>query len=470
MLATNGSTPTNHVVSGKAPATTDSMTGAEIETKSEQVIIQAKDRTTVMQKLKQCLTSKDGKSRADGKEPVQPTTEALQITKEETEEASDIPPLISNPKLKAALDAIPGANTLSQRIQVLLSSTPPFLQTVPEASQTPVPDETFASKQGPASRPDPAPVPAPPSGLSDPKLLEYLSDASVMNNDTRQASKAKGKTRKSVWQVLDQLVPYKPPVVTVKDGEESTEEEAAESSLMVSGPLVPTENSVVHIADSEVIEVEALEDVPGVPKNVVKGVFLSLFPDKLKIPFSKKKTVSNSPSSDTDTKPPTPTPALTPTTHVKVWIPSQIEMSFQVAWWGFRLWLPPPVMLVLSDKTLEATKRAAMVTTAIGWLIRNIPLALLPAPLKPAILLLKAVVPYLGGFIAWSWSEVKKFDKGHGVTLSATWLLPIALIPGPWEVAQENATRPTQAASGNTALAPTTGVTPTAGNLHRPSL
>ncbi|KAG8851858.1 hypothetical protein FRB96_009042 [Tulasnella sp. 330] len=430
------------------------MTGAEIETKSEQVIIQAKDRTTVMQKLKQCLTSKDGKSRADGKEPVQPTTEALQITKEETEEASDIPPLISNPKLKAALDAIPGANTLSQRIQVLLSSTPPFLQTVPEASQTPVPDETFASKQGPASMPDPAPVPAPPSSLSDPKLLEYLSDASVMNNDTRQASKAKGKTRKSVWQVLDQLVPYKPPVVTVKDGEESTEEEAAESSLMLSGPLVPTENSVVHIADSEVIEVEALEDVPGVPKNVVKGVFLSLFPDKLKIPFSKKKTVSNSPSSDTDTKPPTPTPALTPTTHVK---------------------LPPPVMLVLSDKTLEATKRAAMVTTAIGWLIRNIPLALLPAPLKPAILLLKAVVPYLGYIgnvvlVGDFLDQVKKFDKGHGVTLSATWLLPIALIPGPWEVAQENATRPTQAASGNTALAPTTGVTPTAGNLHRPSL
>lgn len=66
-------------------------------------------------------------------------------------------------------------------------------------------------------------------------------------------------------------------------------------------------------------------------------------------------------------------------------------------------------MAVLSDKTLEASKRAAMIATALGWLINNIPTALLPPPLKTAVTLLKAVVPilgYIGGFIAWSWSEV----------------------------------------------------------------
>lgn len=59
---------------------------------------------------------------------------------------------------------------------------------------------------------------------------------------------------------------------------------------------------------------------------------------------------------------------------------------------------------------------------------------------------------YVGGFIAWSWNTIQGFDKGtlyltasspwhglrfpllkgQGVTLSATWLLPIALIPGTW--------------------------------------
>lgn len=50
--------------------------------------------------------------------------------------------------------------------------------------------------------------------------------------------------------------------------------------------------------------------------------------------------------------------------------------------------------------------------------------------------LLKAFTPYLGyvgSFVAWSWAAVKGFDKGHGVTLSATWLLSVAVVPGTWE-------------------------------------
>lgn len=52
------------------------------------------------------------------------------------------------------------------------------------------------------------------------------------------------------------------------------------------------------------------------------------------------------------------------------------------------------------------------------------------------MMLFKAFTPYLGyvgGFVAWSWSAVKGFDKGHGVTLSATWLLTAAVVPGTWE-------------------------------------
>ena len=53
-------------------------------------------------------------------------------------------------------------------------------------------------------------------------------------------------------------------------------------------------------------------------------------------------------------------------------------------------------MLILGDKTVEATKRAAMITTAIGWLIKNIPTAVLPPPLRTAVTLLKGIVPLLG--------------------------------------------------------------------------
>lgn len=53
-------------------------------------------------------------------------------------------------------------------------------------------------------------------------------------------------------------------------------------------------------------------------------------------------------------------------------------------------------MAVLGDKSVEATKRAAMIMTAVGWLIQNIPTAILPPPLSAAVVLLKAVVPYLG--------------------------------------------------------------------------
>ena len=39
--------------------------------------------------------------------------------------------------------------------------------------------------------------------------------------------------------------------------------------------------------------------------------------------------------------------------------------------------------------------------------------------------------------MAWSWGAVKGFDKGYGVTLSATWLLSVAVVPGTWEPPKE---------------------------------
>ncbi|THV04728.1 hypothetical protein K435DRAFT_574992, partial [Dendrothele bispora CBS 962.96] len=99
-------------------------------------------------------------------------------------------------------------------------------------------------------------------------------------------------------------------------------------------------------------------------------------------------------------------------------------------------YLPPPVLSILSDDATEATKRAALVTTALTWLFNNIPVTLLPPPLQPILLLMQKIVPlvgYIGTFISWSMSQIKSYDVGYGVVLSATWLLPIALIPGTWQ-------------------------------------
>lgn len=106
-----------------------------------------------------------------------------------------------------------------------------------------------------------------------------------------------------------------------------------------------------------------------------------------------------------------------------------------------------------------------MITSALKWLLDHVPVALIPPQFQLALSLLRGLVPllgYIGGFIAWSWSAIRVFDRGtpptvltsppcaiqvllligRGVTLTATWLLPIAIIPGTWQVYEVPATPP----------------------------
>ncbi|KAG8968435.1 hypothetical protein FRC03_007377 [Tulasnella sp. 419] len=258
-----------------------------------------------------------------------------------------------------------------------------------------------------------------------------------MNGDPEDSSGQQNR-RTSVWNVLDRMVPYTQPSGGLP-ATSADNNQTFEASLMLYAPLIPDEDSHVILAKSKLIEVVAAEKTPVLPKVVAKGVFSALWPEKFKLRF-KKKDGSKSSSSDIEAQAPADTTPQNKkgekSSEVKVWIPSKTKLSLQVAWWGYRLWLPPPVMKILDDKTVEAAKRAAMVTTALAWIINNIPLAGLPPQLAAAVALLKGIVPilgYVGGFIAWSWSQVRSFDKGQGVVLSATWLLPIALIPGTWD-------------------------------------
>ncbi|KAG8871551.1 hypothetical protein FRB97_008582 [Tulasnella sp. 331] len=96
------------------------------------------------------------------------------------------------------------------------------------------------------------------------------------------------------------------------------------------------------------MEAEVLADVPGVPTTVAKGVFLSL-----------------------------PRQAQDPVLEDE----------------GYRNKFALFVHATTND---YCTSQAAMVQSVIAWIINKIPLALIPTAIQPAIILLRAAIPYLG--------------------------------------------------------------------------
>ncbi|KAE8218904.1 hypothetical protein CF319_g7301 [Tilletia indica] len=120
----------------------------------------------------------------------------------------------------------------------------------------------------------------------------------------------------------------------------------------------------------------------------------------------------------------------------RIWIASRTKVSFYATWWGYRLYLPPPVMKTLTSELGTAEKIAKVLSTVLSFLITHIPVALIPLPLIPLVTVLQAIAPltgYLATFIAWSWGFIKSMDKGDGVVLSATWIVPVAIIPKAWD-------------------------------------
>ncbi|KAL6304780.1 hypothetical protein BKA93DRAFT_732221 [Sparassis latifolia] len=229
--------------------------------------------------------------------------------------------------------------------------------------------------------------------------------------------------RQSVWSVLDMLrgTPTEPSQpggsATEKGKERATEEQSDEnvpendhSSIMLCGPLLPTPESEVEFARSEIIYVQEDEEAPTPrdrPENEMKPTSAA-----------KEERIH-----------------VTKGSEKLIWLPSTTKISLEVMWWGYRVYLPPPVLALLDNQHIEASKQAALLTAALKWILDRVPLIAVPLQMRPAFKLLAHLVPYLvyiGSFVAWSWAAIKGFDKGNGVILTATWLLPVALIPGTW--------------------------------------
>ncbi|KAI9455902.1 hypothetical protein BJY52DRAFT_1224430 [Lactarius psammicola] len=348
--------------------------------------------------------------------------------------------------------------TLARRIQTLLS-----LRTVP-----PTPSATDATTSGAASSEAAVPItpsssiPPAPGPATDSRFLALLGNTNVMSGSL-------DKSRQSVFAILDRLRrPSGRAMETSNDLQSSVSEEEQEneeyddgSSIMLYGPLVPSEDSEVELAASDIMSVfddgETLEfERPARP--------LSFFD------VGEQFTPRSPPAS---LPPPTPEEPYTQEAPTNGGQPSTQKEPGALGWFdtwkgkmieggklvsekvaeGTKSWkdklsegrkvvktktryLPPPVLDVLNNKRLEAAKRAAILTTALQWLLGQVPLTVVPPQFRPGLLVAQRLVPYLGyigGFVAWSWGAMKSFDKGHGIVLTATWLLPVALIPGTWE-------------------------------------
>ena len=64
------------------------------------------------------------------------------------------------------------------------------------------------------------------------------------------------------------------------------------------------------------------------------------------------------------------------------------------------------------------------------WFIVNLPTSTsLLVQISNTLAHVLRVVIFVSTFVAWVWVCIKKFDKGEGVRLSASWILPLVLIP-----------------------------------------
>lgn len=279
--------------------------------------------------------------------------------------------------------AHPEPLTLARRIQALLS-----LQTAPQAPTPSATDATTSSGAaqseiaGPAT-PDgsmpPGPVP-----VSDSRFLALLGNTNVMSGSL-------DKGRQSVFAILDRLrrpsarateVPAgsAPSSITEEqDGEESEED----NSIMLYAPLVPSEDSEVELAASDVMSTfddgETLEfEQPARPLSFAGagGQLTPRSPTRALSPEISAPAEAPTDASQTDAQNEPDNARWFDTWKGKVieggklvsdkvvegtkswkskvaegrkvvktktqWVPSPEKISFQVTWWGYRLYVFVP--------------------------------------------------------------------------------------------------------------------------------
>ncbi|KAL1748666.1 hypothetical protein HDZ31DRAFT_5241, partial [Schizophyllum fasciatum] len=104
--------------------------------------------------------------------------------------------------------------------------------------------------------------------------------------------------------------------------------------------------------------------------------------------------------------------------HAGVYPPTD-RISVLTYWWGLELCLPPPTLSYLASAH-SVSGQLVNFLTALS-LVNNGVKELLP------------FVRYISQFIDFEFNSITKQNKGEGVVCAATWIMPAALVPRPWD-------------------------------------
>lgn len=99
--------------------------------------------------------------------------------------------------------------------------------------------------------------------------------------------------------------------------------------------------------------------------------------------------------------------------------PPKDRLSVLTYWWGFELVLPPPSLAYLS-RVQSIPNTIINFLTALS-LMNNGVREILP------------FIRYIAQFIEFQFKSILAQDQGKGVVCAATWIMPTAMIPRPWD-------------------------------------
>ncbi|CAB4419912.1 unnamed protein product [Rhizophagus irregularis] len=104
------------------------------------------------------------------------------------------------------------------------------------------------------------------------------------------------------------------------------------------------------------------------------------------------------------------------TSSIKLFQPPSDNISAYVYWWGYEIYVPQKCMGRLDQAQNVSNSFLGFIQIIAGNA--------------------SAISPYFGLISAWvglQFTVIKSQNVGHGVVLAATWVLPVAIVPRPWD-------------------------------------
>lgn len=110
--------------------------------------------------------------------------------------------------------------------------------------------------------------------------------------------------------------------------------------------------------------------------------------------------------------------AIHATQDMSAFHPPLDRMAIFVHWWGFEITLPSATLLYLNTAhSVSGAFLSFLQTMAVGGGVPE----LLP------------FIKYISTFMEVEYKAIQAQDEGHGVVVAATWFMPLALVPRPWD-------------------------------------